>query len=283
MDLKNGENHMLSSGAPVVPDSVTFLPDDRLWAFADAERVNVVRGNKLKTVYRAEGQWRIAGQLSVGDDGSLASISEERTGRFRLRVFGTGRSNDAHTLFEADQPVLFSRIRPKRSAVLYNAGDSLMLVNPDGRDARRLNTPAGQSVGWALWSADGKAVHYLAAPRERGSIQLREHLPDTGEDKLLGATTQFVRFARNADSTVFAGVSGSKASPYILLFVRAGHRELTLAEHKMSDIRRASITFSPNSQKLFYTTDREGKSAIYSIALERLVSDTEDSDESGFK
>ena len=82
---------------------------------------------------------------------------------------------------------------------------------------------------------------------------------------------------------MFAGVSGSKASPYILLFVRAGHRELTLAEHKVSDIRRASITFSPNSQKLFYTTDREGKSAIYSMALERLVSDTEDSDESGFK
>src|SRR4051812_40420200 len=68
MDLKNGESHMLSSGAPVLPDSVTFLPDDRLWAFADAERVNVIRGNKLRTVYRADGQWRIAGQLALGDD-----------------------------------------------------------------------------------------------------------------------------------------------------------------------------------------------------------------------
>ncbi len=147
MDLKNGESHLLSPGAPVLPDSVTFLPDDRFWAFADAERVNVVRGNKLKTVYRAEGQWRISGQLAIGDDASLASVTEERDGRFRLRVFGTSRSTDPHTLFEADQPVLFSRIRPKRSAVLYNPGDSLYAGQPGWTRCAQAEHTGGSECG----------------------------------------------------------------------------------------------------------------------------------------
>jgi oligogalacturonide lyase len=74
---------------------------------------------------------------------------------------------------------------------------------------------------------------------------------------------------------VFAGVSGSKASPYLLLLIRSAGRELTVAEHRASDASRANVVFSPNSQRLFYHTDREGKSAIYSVALDRFVERTE--------
>ena len=275
MDLKTGESRQLTSAEAVLPDCVSLLPDNKSFVFADRNQVSVVQGNKLRTVYRAEGAWQISGRLALGDDGVLGALAEERSGRFRLRVFGLGRTSLSRTLFEADQPVEWCRVRPKRPAVLYNAAGTLTLANPDGRDVRRLSTAPDRAAGWGIWSADGKAVQYLALPRDRGTVQLREHIPDTGEDQLIGPTTQFIRFARNADSTVFAGISGSKASPYVLLLVRAAHRELTLAEHKLNDPAWASIAFSPNSQRLFYTSDREGKPAIYSIGLERFVEDTE--------
>ncbi len=95
------------------------------------------------------------------------------------------------------------------------------------------------------------------------------------EDHFISATTQFVHFGRNADSSVFVGASGSKASPYVLLLVRAVRRELTLCEHKASDPRLVAPIFSPNSQRIFFQTDRHGKWAIYRMSMERLVEETE--------
>jgi oligogalacturonide lyase len=103
---------------------------------------------------------------------------------------------------------------------------------------------------------------------------LREITLETGDDKLIGSTTQFVSFCRNADSTVFAGVSGSKAAPYLLLLLRAAQRELTIAEHRASDPSKAAIVFSPDSQRVFWQTDREGRPAVYTMALERFIEKT---------
>ena len=74
---------------------------------------------------------------------------------------------------------------------------------------------------------------------------------------------------------MFVGVSGSKASPYILLLLRLGKREMAVAEHRASNAKAVTVQFSPNSQRLFYQTDREGKPAIYSMALERFVEMTD--------
>jgi oligogalacturonide lyase len=128
------------------------------------------------------------------------------------------------------------------------------------------------------WSADGRVAHYLvSSASERGrTVALREHQLDTGEDRLIGVTTQFVSFSRNADSSVFAGVSGSVAAPYVLLLLRAARRELTLAEHRASQGAKAVVIFSPDSQRILFQSDREGRSAIYSMALERFVEKTED-------
>jgi hypothetical protein len=35
------------------------------------------------------------------------------------------------------------------------------------------------------------------------------------------------------------------------------------------------VLFAPNSQHIYYHTDREGQSAIYSVALERFIEKTE--------
>jgi oligogalacturonide lyase len=77
---------------------------------------------------------------------------------------------------------------------------------------------------------------------------------------------------------VFIGASASKASPYVLLLVRAVKRELALAEHRASDAAMVTPLFAPNSQSVFFVSDRHGKPAIYWMNVERFVSATEESD-----
>jgi oligogalacturonide lyase len=77
---------------------------------------------------------------------------------------------------------------------------------------------------------------------------------------------------------VFVGASGSKASPYVLLLVRTVKRELTLAEHRASDPALVNPQFSPNSQQVFFASDLHGKPAIYRMDVDRLVSDTAQSE-----
>ncbi len=74
---------------------------------------------------------------------------------------------------------------------------------------------------------------------------------------------------------MFVGASGSKASPYLLLLIRAGKRELTLAEHRASDAALVNPIFAPNSQFVVFVSDRHGKPAIYWIAVDKLVSETD--------
>jgi oligogalacturonide lyase len=224
-------------------------------------------------VYSTEEGWQHTATYTVSDDGAQAAVVENRNGRHRVRVIALSRRT-TQTIFEADSPVRSLRFRPKRQTLLYNHAGELWIVNPDGSGRRKL--PTDGEAGDMLWSADGRVVHYLSSPREgRRPVQMRECEVDTGEDKIVGQTTQFVTFARNSDSTVFAGISGSKAAPYVLLLVRAGRRELSVAEHKASDASRAVVLFAPNSQRIYYHTDREGKSAIYSVGLERFIEKTE--------
>jgi oligogalacturonide lyase len=116
----------------------------------------------------------------------------------------------------------------------------------------------------------------LNYPADRRRLHnIREFVPDTNEDASVADTSQFVGFERNGDASVFAGASGSKASPHVLLLVRAVKRELTLCEHRASDPGMVSPIFSPNSQTVFFVSDRHGKPAIYCMAVEKLVAETD--------
>jgi oligogalacturonide lyase len=147
----------------------------------------------------------------------------------------------------------------------------------DGSAAKQMETPPGR-VLQALWSPDGNAVLYLHEPAETGQlVAIREQQVDSRADKLVAKTSQFARFARNADATVFLGASRSKASPAVLLMLRVTRRELTLCEHRAGKPEGTSLQFSPDSQTVFFQTDR-GRDArsIYAMEVERLVEKTED-------
>ncbi len=281
MEAKNGVSRQLTEQERLDPASLTLSIDERSFCCVAAGRlltVNLRNGN-VREVYRIPEGFESGSGMSLAEDGLYAALIEKKGSNHRLRLI---RMSDgtATTLAEADasessggmrDPI----VRPRRASVLYSREGGLWLANYDGQQNYRLHVAEGET-GPANWSPDGRSVLYLNYPADRRRLHnIREFVPDTNEDASLADTTQFVAFERNADASVFTGASGSKASPHVLLLVRAVKRELTLCEHRASDPRMVSPIFSPNSQNVFFVSDQHGKPAIYSMAVEKFVSETD--------
>jgi oligogalacturonide lyase len=48
-----------------------------------------------------------------------------------------------------------------------------------------------------------------------------------------------------------------------------------MCEHKASNPEAVAPLFSPDSQRIYFQSDRHGKAAIYSMHVEKLVEKTE--------
>ncbi len=277
MDLKSGQSHQLTSMDGLVPRSLTMLPDEKTVFFVAGRAIYSLGMANLRErqIYQIPEAFEPGDGFSVSEDGLYAVLVEKRSGAFRMRLIAIG-SGSATTILESAEEIADPAPRPKRAGILYRSGGrELHVVNYDGQQNQRLRVSAG-GLGPALWSHDGRTVEYLNFPDDHKQLNnVREFVPDANEDHAIAPTTQFVSFGHNADSSVFVGASGSKATPYVLLLVRAVKRELTLCEHKASDPRLVAPIFSPNSQRVFFQTDRHGKLAIYSMSVERLVEETE--------
>ena len=275
MDLKTWESHQITTADALVPNSLVLGTDERVFYHADGATVFLTNFGNLrsKAVYRAPDGTEIRG-LSVADDGTTAIVVESARGVWRLRtvrLVGNGPTGAVESAVAISDAIP----RPKRAGMLYRRGGELWLVNYDGAQNYRLRVAAG-GVGPAMWSADGRTIFYLSFPESGKQLHnIREFDPDSNEDRAVANTSQYVHFGRNADASVFAGASGSKASPYILLLVRSVKRELALCEHRANDATQVAPIFSPNSQRVFFHSDRHGKTAIYSVRVERLVEETE--------
>jgi len=178
------------------------------------------------------------------------------------------------TVIEATGAMSDAIARPMRAQIFYRLGDDAWLVNMDGTQNRKLKVAPG-GIGTPNWSNDGRTILYLNLPEDKAQLNtLREFAPDTAADKWIGKTSQFASFGFNRDASVFVGASRNNASPAVLLFVRAGHSERTLCEHK-SRAEWVAPQFSPDSQRIYFQSDRHGKPAIYCMHVERLVEKTE--------
>jgi oligogalacturonide lyase len=275
MELKSGIAHQITDEEGLDPSSVTFGADERSICCVANGRLLLINaaGGRVREVYRVPEGFQPAGGTSVSEDGLYAALIERRDSSHRLRLIRMA-DGTATTIAEASEEMRDPIPRPKRASVLYRRGKGLWLANYDGHQAYSFRLAEGEAVS-ATWSPDGRSVFYLNYPAEpRRLHNIREFTPDTNEDKPVADTTQFVAFERNADASVFTGASGSKASPHVLLLVRAVKREMTLCEHRASDPTMVSPIFSPDSQHVYFVSDRHGKPAIYSIAVEKLVSET---------
>ena len=275
MDLKKRDSRQLTEATALNPQSLALGPGDKVFWYVDGAQVlesALTNFKKTKEVYRAANGWEIDTPPVFSEDGTRGALVEKGSKGYRLRVLEVAHGG-ASTVVEGPARISDPLPRPRGSALIYREGSRLRMLDFDGRNARVPTVAEGEVLD-ARWSGSGTSLLYLNRPADpRQLTKLREWSPETGKDTLIANTTQYVRFTANADATVFAGASGSKASPYLLLLLRGG-RELTLAEHRAGDPQLAAPVFSPNSQHMLFQSDRHGKPAIYWLDLEKLVSET---------
>lgn len=275
IDLKSAETRQLTDVEELDGATVTLTPDNRAFCYCAGRSLWLATfGLKERELYRVPDGWDRAHGVTVGPDGTHATLIEAQTGASRLRMVSlvTGA---ARTVLESPVGMTDPLPRPYRAQVLYRGADrGLWLVNQDGQQNRQLKLAMGQ-IAAALWASDGRTLLYLVFPEDHTQLHaIREHTPDTGTDKLIAKTSQFASFSANRDTSVFAGASENKASPNVLLLLRVTGNERTLCEHKATQPSAVCPIFSPDSQRLYFQSDREGKSALYSMHIEKLVEKT---------
>jgi len=259
------------------PASLTLTPDNRSICFFAGRKLCVapVGSMRKRELYEVPEGWERCVGMTVGPDGTHATFAERRGEASRMRMVSLGQGV-ARTVIEAPFVMSDPIPRPMRAQVLYRRGDeALWLVNSDGTQNHVLKTADGR-VGPANWSPDGRTVLYLNFPADTTQLNaIRELTPDANTEKLVAKTSQFSHFGFNRDSSVFVGASRNKASPTVLLLLRVTRREFTICEHRSSHADAVAPRFAPDSQRVYFESDRDGKPAIYCMHVERLVEKTE--------
>ncbi len=277
IDLKTGQMRQLTDAEALDTSSLTLTPDNRAFCYCAGRSLFTTNLTTLRDreLYGIPEGWERGAGMSVGPDGTHAVLVEQKGEASRLRMVSLALGS-ARTVFEAPFAMSHPQARPLRAQLLYRqAPDALWLVNMDGQQNRKLKLAPGRIVD-PQWSTDGRTLLYLNIPEDRAQLNaLREYAPDSGTDKLVAKTSQFASFGFNRDSSVFVGASANAASPVVLLLLRVTHRELTLCEHRATDPATAAPRFSPDSQRIYFQSDREGKPAIYTMHVDRLVEKTE--------
>jgi oligogalacturonide lyase len=277
MDLKNGETRQLTEAEELDGASISLLPDNRSFCYFAGRSLHLANlaMPRERKLYEIPEGWERGTGMSVGPDGTHATFAERRGQSWRLRMVALTQGA-ARTVLEAPVEMSDPIARFRRAQILYRQADeALWLVDSDGKQNRRLKLAAGR-VGPANWAPDGKTVLYLNIPEDRTQLNaIREYTPDTDSDKLVAKTSQFAHFGFNHDTSVFVGASRNTASPDVLILLRVTRRELTLCEHKASHPETVAPLFAPDSQRIYFQSDREGRPAIYCVHAEKLVEKTE--------
>jgi oligogalacturonide lyase len=276
LELANGKWKLLTEAEALNRTAATLSADDRQVFFADGNRLVATSGGlRDQELFAAPGGSVLEGPLAPTEDGTalfFSTRSGETATLWRMRLPKAAPEK----VVEESGAIVSPTPNPRRATVLWlNAAGECWTAAFDGSGRRKVESPAGR-VQQAFWSPDGRELLYLLDPGVYGeAVQIRTYDIDSRTDKLVAKTSQFARFAPNANATVFLGASRSKASPSMLLMLRVTRRELTLCEHKASEPEITAPRFTFNSQRVLFESDRHGKPAIYTMSVDRLVEKTD--------
>ncbi|MBM3767784.1 MAG: hypothetical protein FJW32_20545 [Acidobacteria bacterium] len=262
--FKQNKLKALTQAVKLNVDSFTLAGGDKTLLYFDGSRLMAgsLNGGKERELFAAPAGLGARLRVAASEDGGAIVVGGER----RLVLVSGKKAND---IAASTSDISCLATRPRRMAVSFLAGGRVRCVGLDGKNEIALQTAPGEILD-AQWSADGTTLLYLV--RNGGLPELRELNPEEGTDVPVARTSQFGRFQRNGDASVFLGTSASKASPYLVLLLRTPVRELPICEHRSAEAR---AVFSANSARLAFQSDRDGKMAVFAMSVDKLVEETD--------
>ncbi len=271
VDLRTGAIRQVAEADALDPDSLSLDGSGKSLYFLDGGVLSEVPANGKREKKRAGALARDVASFAVG--ASRAELFVVRGGRLeQIRAEG-----DAVLAEGATGPCA---VRPGGRGCLFtrnaNGEERELWYAPAAADGGKPAMLAQGRVSHAYWSTDGSSVFFLRDVHNNSVFVAEVHevrLADATE-RCVSPTSQFATFAANRNDSMFVGASKSKAQPNVVLLLRSAQREFTLCEHRSSNAAEVKPKFSPDSQRVYFQSDREGKPAIYSVNVELLVEPT---------
>ena len=187
--------------------------------------------------------------------------------------------------------------RPLRSQLLYKREGPwqrvrrrLQIVSLDGTERRTLRTSKGsERTCAAYWSADGALLRFTLFPDgSKWTSSIRSLQPETGSETVHAPCSAYDWMAENSDASTILGASRRPAGPNIYVLFPNMAREITLCEHRSTlrpypvagadqiDTRAAcpAPSITRDSSWVYFVSDWEGKPALYRMAIDDLVEET---------
>ncbi len=277
LDYGTGAGRIIAEPADLDPSSVALTSDDRWIAYADGGVLMAAQrqGTRRQTLAKLSSGASLHAGLAPSPDRLTFYFAESAGSGSRIRSVRIGAASTV--VAETSEVVSELAPNPRRALLAWRIqAGSLWLGSLDGGKPQRVETPGGRVLQFH-WSSDGSSLLYLHEPADPSKlVEIRERQVDSRTDTLVAKTSQFASFAPNANGTAFVGASRSKASPHILLLLRATQREFTLCEHGDPEPALCRPVFTPDSQSILFTSRIHGKNCVYLAGVEKLIEKTSD-------
>jgi oligogalacturonide lyase len=265
LDLHNGTVHQLLETAKLDPRSLTMDEGERSLFLLDS-------GALKEAPLTNKG-----GSRTIAEDVTGFAMGRDATDLLLVRQ---GRLEDVNKNVVATDVTGTCLLRPGGKGCLIERGSRAgteFWYAPMGDSERKLILLAQGRVSFPFWAPDGNSILFLReVPHGEATLsEIHEVLIDNVMEQPVSSTSQFAAFSPNRDASVFVGSSRSKAQPNIVLLLRSAKREMTLCEHHASDAAAVGPVFAPDSRRVYFESDREGKPALYSVNVELLVEPTQ--------
>jgi oligogalacturonide lyase len=302
----------LTEGPAVHTYSATLDRKDKRVFFLQGNELKRVsaKGGSPRRLYVAESGWRMTGHLAVSDSMRYAAVVQMREEdwvdgfeeqfakrpRCRIQLVDL-RTGHGRLLVGQNQWLAHPQFRPGTNDVLYchegpwDKVDRLWLMRAGAPGPRNIRPRQGEEkLGHEYWSDSGEEVCYVHYPDATGrGATVRCVNVNSGEERTVSRCSHFGWLSANGDNSTVVGASRSLAGPNIYVLFTRLRREITICEHASSGkpypIAGTNQTdpwasapepvFSPDSQWIYFVSDREGLPAVYRVAVPDLVKVTE--------